>query len=462
MHPDYLLRQEILRTLRDRWLPLSPTGWHWVVTGLLRENQFEMALDHIAHMERKDIVVQDWLHGLLIYNLCEFEEFDEVARLMQSRFNQGHDMSLELWRYVLDVASTAQHEETTRFVWTQMVQLGYLQPSREICAKVLTMASRAGDADLAASVVGFLAESGVKLEQKDYENLVETHTTAGSLISAFEVMCSMRKAGMALAENTTRSVRMYMIQTKIRPRDAWGMLKRLKASKHDIPPECARVVIELCEHEAQDDPFAVDEGVDLYKDLYTLCPGGADVTIYNTLVSMCRHAQNREAAMFVVKEMASLGVVPNATTFESLIFMCLDAGNYESAYLYFQDMIERGFTPDEEAKTEIRDQCTGSSDKFAVQLKYHPSVRGDLVRTKEPGDTLVPKDRIKKPSSPLARYVQAPKESWIIPNLSKDERRAVTKARRKAKRRRMAIARGKAEEGWMEHEAGGLEPEVKV
>lgn len=413
-------------------------------------------------MERKDIVIQDWLHALVIYHLCEFEEFDEVTRVMRSRVNQGHDMSSELWEYVLDVASAVQHEELTRFAWAQMVQLGYMTPSREICNRVLAMASRAGDADLAASVVQVLAESEIQLEQRDYEKLVETHITAGSLFSALEVLCSMHKAGLAVKESITHPVLMYMIQMKIRPRDAWGLLKRLKTMKHTIPPECARIVFELCEHEAQDDPFAVDDGIELYKELYTLCPGGADVNIYNTLVNMCRQAQNREATMFVVKEMASFGVVPNATTFERLIFMCLDAGNYESAYLYFQDMLERGFAPDEEAKAEIRDQCTGSSDKFAVQLKYHPKIRGDLVRTKEPGDTLVPKDRIKKPSSPAVRHALPPKEDWMIPNLSKEERRAISKARRKAKRRRMAIARGKEEEGWMEYEAGGLEPEVKV
>ena len=47
MHPDYLLRHQILQTLRDRWLSLSPAGWHYVVAGLLREHQFELALDHI-------------------------------------------------------------------------------------------------------------------------------------------------------------------------------------------------------------------------------------------------------------------------------------------------------------------------------------------------------------------------------------------------------------------------------
>lgn len=462
MHPDYLLRHQILQTLRDRWLSLSPAGWHYVVAGLLREHQFELALDHIAQMERKDIVVEDWLHALLIYNLGDFGEHDEVLRLMRLRVDQGFNISVDLWQHVLDVVSAAVHGEATRYVWGHTVQLGYLKPSHGICNNVLIVSARTGDTDLAASVVRFMADSDMTLEVQDYKELVETHITAGSLSAAFEVLCSMDKAGVPLEESTTLPLLAYVIREKIRARDSWNVLKRLKGSKHDIPRGCARVVLGLCEHEAQNDPFAVDEGMELYRELYMICPEGADAAIYNTLISMCRRAQNREAAMFAVKEMASLGVVPNGETFECLILMCLDADNFQSAYLYFQDMLERGFSPGEETQAQIRDRCSGASDQYAVQLKYHPKIRGDLIRTKEPGDALVPKERIKKPSVHGTRLHSPRREGWMVPNLSQDERRVLRNERRKNKRRRKAIAETQEEEGWMEYQPGGLEPEIKV
>lgn len=479
MHPDYLLRHQILQTLRDRWLSLSPAGWHYVVAGLLRENQFELALDHIAQMERKDIAVEDWLHALLVYNLGDFGEHDEVLRLMRLRVSQGYNMTVDLWQYVLDTVSAAVHSEATRYVWFHTVQLGYLKPVHEACNKVLTVAARTGDTDLAVSVIRYMADSDMALSAQDYRELVETHATAGSLTTAFEVLCSMGKTDIPLDSSTTQPILTYMIREKIRAKDAWNILKRLKQApgKHDaaIPQECARVVLALCEHDAQNNPFAVDEGIELYKDLYTICPEGADVTIYNTLISMCRRARNRDAAMFAVKEMALLGVIPNSETFEALILMCLDADNFQSAYLYLQDMLERGLSPDEATQAQIRDKCYGASDQYAVQLKYHPKIRGDLIRAKEPGDALVPKERIKKPSvhstrprssssngssSGSSSSSSRPRaKGWMIPNLSKDERRAVRNERRKAKRRRKAIAETREEEGWMEYQPGGLEPE---
>ncbi|KAE8384944.1 hypothetical protein BDV23DRAFT_191153 [Aspergillus alliaceus] len=464
VHPDYILRQEIVRTLRDRWLPLSPDGWHYVVAGLVREHQFELALDHIAHMERKDVPVEGWLHSMLIYYLCEFEEFDEVVRLMRSRLGQGYDMTTDLWLYVLDVASAAVHHEATRFVWNQMVELRYMYPPYGVCGNVLTVASRTGDTELAASVARFLTETDVPLGLEDYEKITETYVMSGDLYAGFEVLCEMHKVGIALESSSTAAILTYMIQSRTNPRDAWSILKQLKSLKYEIPLRCALVVIEMCEHEAINDPFVVDEGVALYKELYALCSEKADVSVYNSLIGMCRRAKNTDAGMFIVKEMATLGVVPNATTFEHLIIMCLDAGNFESAYMYFQDLLARDASPSEDARAEIRDLCTGSSDQYAVQLKYHPQIRDALVRRQV--DDLDPTHEraglIKKvPSDAPPEYANRFRPGGRR-SFTKEERRAESKEKRKQKRRRLAIARAREEDGWEDYEPGGLIPEDQI
>ncbi|KAF7587238.1 hypothetical protein BBP40_007525 [Aspergillus hancockii] len=462
VHPDYILRQEILSILRERWLPLSPDGWNYVVAGLVREHQFELALDHIAQMETKGIVVEAWLHSMLVYYLCEFEEFDEVVRLMRSRVDQGFDMTTNLWLHVLDVASAGIHHETTRFAWKQMVELRYLYPPYGVCSNVLTVASRAGDPELAASVARFLTETGVTLGLEDYEKIAEAHVMSGNLFAGFEVLCEMHKAGIQVQRSSTAAILTYMIQSRTHPRYAWSMLKELKAPNYDIPLRCAQVVIEMCEHEAASDPLMVDDGVALYKELYALCTEKADVSVYNSLINMCRRAKSPNAGMFIVKEMATLGVVPNAATFEHLIIMCLDAGNYESAYMYFQDLLARGSSPSEDARTEIRDLCAGSSDEYAILLKLHPQIRDLLVRRNIDEPDGLP--FLKKVVSDLPHGYRFDSETGKpvrrrpFRTVSKEERRAETKATRKRKRRRLAIAKGREEEGWDNYEPGGLIP----
>ena len=435
--------------MRDRWLTLSPAGWHFVVAGFLREGQIELALEHLALMERKDIFIKNWLHSIIVYTLCDYGELDEVYKLMRARVDQGHDMTQQLWTHVLTTAGEYDHYAMAHYVWRRMVELGYMHPLVEVCDDVLRMAAKAGDTELANSVFRYLSESGIALGRGQYERLVETHVAAGDLPAAFETLCTMHETQIPLANSSTESVLAYMIQSKVDRREVWQMLKRLKNEKRSIPIDSVRVIADLCEHDAHEDPSVVDDGVGFYKELYTLCPEGADVRIYNALIRMCRTARNRESGMFLVKEMASLGVIPNGVTFESIILMCLDAGNFRSGFMYFQDLVKREAALSAETQSEIRAICAGSVDEFAMRLQYHPYVRDDVHKLDE---ELQQKQKEKEANEKTRLHPVPPAVRRM--NMSAEQRRDFNKERRKRKRRRLAIERNMGEEGWNEWGVG--------
>lgn len=426
-----------------------------MAAGLLRENQLELALEHVALMGRKDIFVENWLHSIIIYTLCDHQELDEVYNLMRARVEQGHDMTHRLWMHVLTEAGKHGHYHMARYAWRRMVELGYMHPVIEVCDDVLKIAAGAGDTELANSVFRYLSDSGTRLDRIQYERLVETHVTAGDLPAAFETLCTMHEARVPLADSSTENVLAYMIQSKVDRREAWQMLKRLKNAKRTIPIDAVRVIADLCEHDAHDDPSVVDDGVGFYKELYTLCPAGADVRVYNALIRMCRTARNRESGMFLVKEMASLGVVPNGVTFESIILMCLDAGNFRSGFMYLQDLIKRDASLSPETQAEIREICAGSVDEFAMRLQYHPVIRDDVQRLDE---ELQQKQKEREANEKAGRHPIPPAVRRL--SMSAEQRRDYNKERRKKKRRRLAIERNMKEEGWDNWEAAGTENEA--
>lgn len=424
MHPDYLLRQEILRKLRDRWLTLSPAGWHFVVAGLLREHQFELALEQVSMMERKDIPIENWLHSMIIYNLCDFQEFNEVYRLMRARVDQGHDMTLALWMHVLDTASKARHYLMIRYTWQRMVDLDYLHPSADMCCTALELAAAAGDVELANSVFRFFTKNDITTSPTDYKCLVEATVGAGDLPAAFDILCTVHEAGNIPTESLLSPILAHMIESKTDHREAWQMLKQLKNAKRSIPLDAIAVIAELCAQNAQNDPTVVDDAIGFYKETYTLYPEGANVRIYNCLLQMCRHAGNREAGLFLVKEMSSLGVIPDRVTFETLILMCLDAGNYKSANMYFEDQLKRGDVSPE-ALCEIRQLCRKSVDEFALRLQYHPRMQ----EHSQPG---------RKPRLGQAEFKRN-RRGYGRTNMSYLARIAYNKDRRRRKRQRRAM-----------------------
>ena len=111
MHPSYTFRGEVLyELLHQRWFTLSSDGWHDLVAGLIKDRQIEMALDKLDQMHGENIRIQPWLHDMMVYNLCEAEEFDEALKIMKQRTSSGEMMiSATLWYSLLDTASRALH-----------------------------------------------------------------------------------------------------------------------------------------------------------------------------------------------------------------------------------------------------------------------------------------------------------------------------------------------------------------
>ncbi|KAJ5702960.1 hypothetical protein N7488_010508 [Penicillium malachiteum] len=450
VHPDYTIRQDVLHKLRDRWLTLSPPGWHFMVAGLLREHQFELALDQMSMMERKGTPIENWLHSMAVYMLCDFLELDEVYCLMQARVEQGHDMTPELWGHVLMKASEHQHYNLTSYVWRRRVDLGYLDPSSEITSRVLTIASGAHDIQLAQAVFRFRDSKKYTLGVKEYQDVLKIHLETGDLPAAFSLLSTMHEERITIDKTTTHMVVDCMVKKNLGVMEAWEILKNLKEGKRAIPLECVQLILEVCERVVSTDSEVAQHALEFYKEMYTLCPEGATVEIYNTLLQICREADYRPESLFVVKEMASMNIQPDSNTFEALILLCLDARNYRSAYMYWLDYLRRNngvVSLSDKTRRAILDLCAKSVNEFAIRFQNHSS----LVEIQ---DQHVKKRNAEQQAARIflhkkLRFRERHGRPWYRPAVYRKmlpdaERIAWNKLRRQNKRRYAAIARKRA------------------
>lgn len=96
--------------MRDRWFSLTSDGWHNWIVGLLRDRQYEVALDKLEQMRQEGMRVQPWLYDIFIYLFCESEELDEALKILRFRVDHGElDISPNIWYYVLDACSSNYH-----------------------------------------------------------------------------------------------------------------------------------------------------------------------------------------------------------------------------------------------------------------------------------------------------------------------------------------------------------------
>lgn len=342
-----------------------------MIAGLIRERQYEIALETLASIEARGVPVQQWLHTLLVYNLCDAEEFGEVLPLLRSRVDHGHELSPNLWYHVLDTASEALHYETTLYVWKERVETKFINPSHGTCNNVLMLAARVGDTELGNSVFELLANRSTPFTLNEYEALIDIYVAAGDIETAFRILCMVQSTRLEPDETSTRSMSTYMMHTKADPKKAWQTLKQLQSEENRvIPLSAVNLVIEQAVHQRR-----MDEAMAFYKELHTLCPVGANVTTFNHLINGCRKMKRKDISMFLVQEMVSLGVMPDSTTYEHLVLFCIDTVSFESAYMYFTDLTERGWSLGERARIDIQTKCYDSDDKFAKLLQHHQGIR---------------------------------------------------------------------------------------
>lgn len=360
VHPDYLLRQEVLEALRARWLSLSPVGWHHVIAGLLRENQFELALDRLDQMERKGILLEQWLHSLLVYKLSDADEFSEALRLIRSRPNKAKSISSAMWLYLLRAAMQRSHYETVEYVWKNAVDLGYQGLSVADCRDVLRFAAEYGNSTLAEAVFRHLSTLQTHLTGYDYGKLVQVYAGNADIKAAFGIVCHMHKHSISIEAEYTQLI-LQSLETQLSdPTVLWNDICGLKKEGFEIPITLANIVIQhtgnLLIRDSLSASRAIEIAVSIYKDLFDVCASGAITDTFNNLFSLCHQTHRRDICTFFAKEMAALDVTPDQRTLETLVLICLESGNRSSAEKYLADLKAQGWELSESATSQIRDK----------------------------------------------------------------------------------------------------------
>jgi len=107
-----------MQEMKERWFGLSPEGWHWLVVGLIRDRQYEMAMDKLEEMQLDQIRIQPWLYDIFTFQLCEVDELDEAFKLLKYRWNHERgEISPSVWYYLLEKFSAGFQVSTSRLLY---------------------------------------------------------------------------------------------------------------------------------------------------------------------------------------------------------------------------------------------------------------------------------------------------------------------------------------------------------
>lgn len=366
-----------------------------MIVGMIRDRQLEMALDTVELLQGEgDTKIKPWLYDMIIYTLCDVEEFDEALKILRYRVSSGELLiSGTLWFYLLDTASRALHHGATLYAWHERVEKSYLNPPSGVCINVLSTAARRGDVHLATDVFRVLGNRTETLQLYHYESLLESYLAASDLKTAFTLLGVMMSSGVPPSESSTRPIYLHLCQNSASPASALSILLDLYELNRPICVPAVNVIIESFVYHKD-----LASAMETYKILHELCPSGPTISTFNTLFRGCAKAARKDLAMFLASEMVALKVPPNALTYDRLVLVCLDAAaeaaaeqageektkqEFTDAWRYFEEMRRLSWWPRAGTVVALAKRCCERGDERVWELVGKGAREGIGVREME-------------------------------------------------------------------------------
>ncbi|KAF3044966.1 hypothetical protein E8E11_006538 [Didymella keratinophila] len=391
VHPDYLLRAEVLEYMREKWYTLSDRAHCFVVAGLLRDRLFEQALEMLEDMCRKKVRVDEWVWSEAMWLLLEFGEVEEAFYVLglKESVSEGtpgaaYDVKLSnaLWGAMLDAAAQQQLHDAARIVWTTQVQSGYLKPPTGTCLQVLSLASRHGDIALATDVFRILTSRETIFTTHHYELLIATYLGAGALSDALSVILIMLDANLKVDSGTCQPLFLYLrsapppppqtvidehgeekVEQLSMPLHAFTLLQSFEAQGRKIPTAAVNCCIQ-----ASVALGSLPEALDMYKALHTVASAGPNTETFNILFRGCSQAGRKDLAMYLANEMISLNLRPDRITYDRLVWVCAQAGDLDDAVNYFEEMRAAGMRPRRGTYEMLLNKLVDADDERCVAV----------------------------------------------------------------------------------------------
>lgn len=423
VHPDYLLRNAVLKEMKERWIDLTPDGQQSVALGLLRDGQYERALNLLDEMTEATAAtgaepVPSWLLDIYVYVLGQEGFLDDALQIVNHRLLREDDtVSLNVWSFLLDCCCRAGHFGGLTYVWNRVVRPGgngLVTPSDAMALDVLNMAAQHGDANLAAATMQMLAARGTKLSMPHFEAMLDCYAQAGAIDKALQALCIMNNAGIVPDQGSTRSIFLRLTAAPAAataPRNpvelkaaqaavaatmesAVAALFDLKRQYGSVPIAAFNVVLEsMLESHRQYTATAssmagpkrapavsvsetgteAEAGLDLYRHVRQLCPAGPNRATFRLLFKACHEPMHLN---FLVREMRSFAFRPDMEMINDVVYANATSGSLDQALDYVYELmgeeeIRRVQTGEVAAETTEAETTSTASETDSAEVGRH-------------------------------------------------------------------------------------------
>ena len=355
--------------MKEHWIDLTTEGAQSVAVGLLRDGQYELALDKLEEMTAQGDHVPPWVLDVFIYTFATLGFHDEALKIVSHRLLRENDnISPYVWYFLLDSCGRAHHHAGVKHIWARMVQPRLLNPSDAMCLDVLNTAARTGDAALASMAMDHMAARGARLGLHHFEALLDAYAAANDIPNALQALCIMHAAGIEPGAGSTRAVFLALKRAPELNEPALQCLYELR-QRYSVPIAAVNVVIEGMLADG-----ATERAMDVYRHVRQLCGTGPDAATFTVLLQRVEEAR---MIIFLGHEMGAFKIAPTAEMLDALIRAHETDGSHELGMKFMSSLVEKddAWMSDTTAAALVQ-RCFAEEDERVWKIAEISKARG--------------------------------------------------------------------------------------
>ncbi|KAM0563738.1 hypothetical protein ACHAPJ_001470 [Fusarium lateritium] len=292
VHPDYVVRQDIIDIMNRYWFEFTVPAKQSIALGMLRDGQYELALDKLTELIESKDLVDLWVYDVFIVEFGRMGFLDEMLQILKKRKHaKGTDDAFRsIMLMALDVFSQAFHLKGTVFAWADVIQNSVHNPSTGILENVLATGAKHGDTSLTTKALDMLSQrTNGRLLHQHHEAVVEAFVNAGDMASAFGTLKMVQNSGFAVIKGNTRLIYRHLLKNPDLVDTAVSTITNMH-KEGPLPLQLVMVTVEAIA-QAQN----AEAAMPLYRDIYFLTGHHPSFVLINHLLERSAGVETKYA-----------------------------------------------------------------------------------------------------------------------------------------------------------------------
>ncbi|WWC96558.1 hypothetical protein V866_003426 [Kwoniella sp. B9012] len=274
----------------------------------------------------------------------------QIAEKIENDSAVGVRLDQSAWVDILIASADAHFLSGAETAWYR-VKSSYTADEGLILS-LLNAAGRWGRPDFASTILESLP---VAPQEQHLAPLLEAFCNAGEVPNAFQVLVSIRDAGLTPTMATVQPIVSVLSNAEVIDQAFYGLEDMYKSGQPiDITALNALIDASARLGDLQRARATQTAATDL-----GLTP---NVDTFNLVLSCCITAQHRPLGDTILNEMSAQSVSPSATTYENMINLCLTQPTYEDAFYYLEKAKADGFKPSYAVYNSLVRKCITTND----------------------------------------------------------------------------------------------------